>query len=132
MKYKLIIDKSKDEQIVATVHAPSRLTEEIENLIKVANIMKDTGLPPTSIRFGFNKAGKPKYEWLLIFFENVFENAILISQENINIYKTITYSIFDKNKQCLVKFKNTITEIIKSFVLSIFLIIFGTKRAIIS
>ncbi len=64
--------------------------EEIENLIKVANIMKDTGLPPASIRFGFDNTGKPKYEWLLTFLENVFKNAILISQENINIYKTIT------------------------------------------
>ena len=64
--------------------------EEIENLIKVAAVMKDTGLPPASIRFGFDNTGKPKYEWLLTFFENVFENAILISQENINIYNTIT------------------------------------------
>ncbi len=64
--------------------------EEIENLIKVANIMKDTGLPPASIRFGFDKAGKPKYEWLLTFLEEISENAILISQENVNIYNTIT------------------------------------------
>ena len=33
MKYRLIIDKEAEEEIVATVHAPSRLTEEIENLI---------------------------------------------------------------------------------------------------
>ncbi len=33
MKYKLIIDKSADEEIVATVHAPSALTEKIENLV---------------------------------------------------------------------------------------------------
>lgn len=33
MKYKLIIDRDAQEEIVATVNAPSSLTEEIENLI---------------------------------------------------------------------------------------------------
>ena len=33
MKYKLIIDKNVEEEIVATVHAPSALTEQIENLV---------------------------------------------------------------------------------------------------
>ncbi len=33
MKYKLIIDRDAQEEIVATVNAPSPLTEEIENLI---------------------------------------------------------------------------------------------------
>ena len=33
MKYKLIIDKNVEEEIVAIVHAPSSLTEQIENLV---------------------------------------------------------------------------------------------------
>ena len=33
MKYKLIIDKNSEEEIVAIVHAPSSLTEQIENLV---------------------------------------------------------------------------------------------------
>ena len=33
MKYKLIIDKDAEEEIVATVHAPSALTQQIENLV---------------------------------------------------------------------------------------------------
>ena len=33
MKYKLIIDKNAEEQIVATVHTPSPLTQQIENLV---------------------------------------------------------------------------------------------------
>ena len=33
MKYKLIIDKNADEEIIAIVHEPSSLTEQIENLI---------------------------------------------------------------------------------------------------
>ena len=33
MKYKLIIDKDADEEIIAKVHAPSSLTEQIENLV---------------------------------------------------------------------------------------------------
>ena len=33
MKYKLIIDKNADEQIVVTVHAPSSLTRQIEDLV---------------------------------------------------------------------------------------------------
>ena len=33
MKYKLIIDKDAEEEITAVVHAPSSLTEQIENLI---------------------------------------------------------------------------------------------------
>ena len=33
MKYKLIIDKDAEEEIIVTVHAPSSLTQEIENLV---------------------------------------------------------------------------------------------------
>ncbi|MBR5528166.1 MAG: LytTR family transcriptional regulator [Clostridia bacterium] len=33
MKYKLIINQNAEEEIVATVHAPSALTQQIENLI---------------------------------------------------------------------------------------------------
>ena len=34
MKYRLIIDKNADEEIVAIVHAPCSLTEQIENLVR--------------------------------------------------------------------------------------------------
>ena len=33
MKYKLIIDKEAEEEIIAVVHAPSSLTQQIENLV---------------------------------------------------------------------------------------------------
>ena len=33
MKYRLIIDKEAEEQITAVVHAPSALTQQIENLV---------------------------------------------------------------------------------------------------
>ncbi|MBQ1965367.1 MAG: LytTR family transcriptional regulator [Clostridia bacterium] len=33
MKYKLVIDKNAEEEIIAVVHAPSSLTEQIENLV---------------------------------------------------------------------------------------------------
>lgn len=33
MKYKLIIDKNVEEEIIAIVHAPSALTQQIENLV---------------------------------------------------------------------------------------------------
>lgn len=33
MKYKLIIDKDAEEEIIAIVHAPSSLTQEIEDLV---------------------------------------------------------------------------------------------------
>lgn len=33
MKYKLIIDKNTEEEIIAVVHAPSSLTQQIENLV---------------------------------------------------------------------------------------------------
>ena len=33
MKYKLIIDKNIEEEIIAMVHAPSSLTQQIENLV---------------------------------------------------------------------------------------------------
>lgn len=34
MKYKLIIDKDAEEEIVATVHAPSSLTQKIEDFVR--------------------------------------------------------------------------------------------------
>ena len=33
MKYRLIIDKNAEEEIIAIVHSPSSLTEKIENLV---------------------------------------------------------------------------------------------------
>ena len=33
MKYKLMIDKHAEEEIIAVVHAPSSLTQQIENLV---------------------------------------------------------------------------------------------------
>ena len=33
MKYRLIIDKNADEEIIAIVHEPSSLTQQIENLV---------------------------------------------------------------------------------------------------
>ena len=33
MKYKLLIDKNAEEEIIAIVHAPSALTQQIENLV---------------------------------------------------------------------------------------------------
>ena len=33
MKYRLIIDKNAEEEIIAVVHAPSSLTQQIENLV---------------------------------------------------------------------------------------------------
>ena len=33
MRYKLIIDKDAEEEIIAIVHAPSSLTQQIENLV---------------------------------------------------------------------------------------------------
>ena len=33
MKYKLIIDKNAEEEIIAVVHSPSALTQQIENLV---------------------------------------------------------------------------------------------------
>lgn len=34
MKFTMIIDKTKDEEVVATVHAPSALTEKLEALVQ--------------------------------------------------------------------------------------------------
>ena len=34
MKYKLIIDKDAEEEIIAIVHAPSSITQEIEDLVR--------------------------------------------------------------------------------------------------
>ena len=33
MKYKLVIDKDAEEEIIAIVHAPSSLTQKIEDLV---------------------------------------------------------------------------------------------------
>ena len=37
MKYKLIIDKQAEEEITVVVHAPSSLTQQIENLVRSAS-----------------------------------------------------------------------------------------------
>ena len=40
MKWKLIIDPTQEEQIVATVHAPSALTEQLQQLILQQNTVE--------------------------------------------------------------------------------------------
>ena len=37
MKFRLIVDKSKEEEVVATVHSPCQLTEQIEQLVMAHN-----------------------------------------------------------------------------------------------
>ena len=37
MKYTLIIDKDAEEEIIAIVHAPSSLTQQIENLVRTVS-----------------------------------------------------------------------------------------------
>ena len=37
MKYKLIIDKDAEEEIIAIVHSPSALTQQIEDLVRSAS-----------------------------------------------------------------------------------------------
>ena len=37
MKFKLIVDETKEEEVVATVHSPSALTEQLEALILAHN-----------------------------------------------------------------------------------------------
>lgn len=39
MKFKLIVDPTKEEEIVATVHAPSALTEQLEQLVLQQNAL---------------------------------------------------------------------------------------------
>ena len=41
MKYKLIIDKNAEEEIIAVVHAPSSLTQQIENLVYIMGYRDD-------------------------------------------------------------------------------------------
>ena len=43
MKYKLIIDKDAEEEIIAIVHAPSSLTQQIEDLVEVSGGAVVTG-----------------------------------------------------------------------------------------
>ena len=51
MKFKLIVDKEQEEQILAVVHAPSELTVQIENLIrKYSGSDKITGYTDDGIK----------------------------------------------------------------------------------
>ena len=44
MKYKIIIDKNVEEEIIAIVHRPSSLTQQIENLVYRAKLSLKTEL----------------------------------------------------------------------------------------
>ena len=58
MKYKLIIDKNAEEEIIARVHSPSSLTRQIEDL--VCNFLGDDSI------IGYNDEGMTKLP-----FENI-------------------------------------------------------------
>lgn len=64
--------------------------EELEKLIKVASVMRETGITPTSVRFGLDKAGKLKYDHILNLLGTMSDNMILLLEKDANIPQDIT------------------------------------------
>lgn len=83
MKFKLIVDRSKDEEIIACVHAESNLTREIENLV-LSYVENDK---------------------LLVMGEDEMEYISFSSIECITIIDRKVYAIDHKNKRFRVKSK---------------------------
>ena len=74
MKYKIIIDKNSEEEIIAIVHAPSSLTQQIENL--VCNF---TGADSI---MGYNDEGMRKLEFNKIECITVIDRKVIAIDKN--------------------------------------------------
>lgn len=81
MKFRLIIDKTKEEEVVATVHSPSALTEQLEALV-----LAHTG--PEGI------CGCREDEWRVLSFQEI---------ECITVLSGKVYAIDSRNRQYRLK-----------------------------
>ena len=79
MKYKLIIDKTAEEEIIAVVHAPSALTQQIENLVR------DFSGPDGIV--GFREAGMCKLSFADIECVTVLERKVIAMDAQGNRYR---------------------------------------------
>ena len=78
MKYKLIIDKNSEEEIIATVHAPSSLTEQIENLV--------CSYSGTDSIMGYTDSEKRKLAFAEIECITVVDKKVIAVDESCNRY----------------------------------------------
>ena len=79
MKYKLIIDKNVEEEIVAIVHAPSALTEQIENLV--------LSFSGTDSIIGYREGGMRKITFQEIECITVLDRKVIAIDTNGNQYR---------------------------------------------
>ena len=79
MKYKLIIDKNVEEEIVAIVHAPSELTEQIENLV--------LSFSGTDSIIGYREGGMRKIAFQEIECITVLDRKVIAIDTNGNQYR---------------------------------------------
>ena len=79
MKYKLIIDKNVEEEIVAIVHAPSALTEQIENLV--------LSFSGTDSIIGYREGGMRKIAFQEIECITVLDRKVIAIDTNGNQYR---------------------------------------------
>ena len=90
--------------------------EEMEKLIKVASVMKETGITPTSVRFGLDEAGELKYDHILTLLGTMSDNMVLLSEKDANIPQTITEEDADKLQKCFEKIMRlSITDVSPSY-----------------
>jgi len=84
--------------------------EELEKLIKVASVMKETGITPTSVRFGVEEVGELRYDFVLTLLEKMADSMRLFSEEDVDMLQSITdddaeslYNNFEK----IIRLSNT-------------------------
>ena len=79
MKYKLIIDKNVEEEIIAIVHAPSSLTQQIENLV--------CSFSGTDCIMGYKDDEMRKLEFVEIECITVLDRKVIAIDTNGNHYR---------------------------------------------
>ena len=78
MKYKLIIDKNADEEIIAIVHAPSSLTQQIEDLV--------CSYSGAQSIMGYNDDGMRKLEFSQIECVTIIDRKVIAIENKGNHY----------------------------------------------
>ena len=79
MKYKLIIDKDAEEEIVVTVRAPSALTEQIENLVRSSSGADSV--------LGYREDGMRKLIWKEIECITIIDRRVIAIDRSGNQYR---------------------------------------------
>ena len=88
------------ESLAFQIRELTRQKEEIEKMIRLATVMKETGINPSAVRFGLNEGEEIKYDHALNLMEMIADSQALFPEENVADLPEITGEEAEKLQKC--------------------------------